>query len=142
MTHDVIVEIGGTPVRLSTEDPALVEILHDRYAGFITDRPAAAPLQLRIHLVSGLVPGADDVHVTRSNGLWRFERSDFMAEWSPETGRGTVRQTLPNPYSIDTVLRILHSVGLVPQRGFLLHAASAIRHGRAFVFSGISEPVT
>jgi len=138
VTRDVIVEIGGTPVRLATEDPAFVEILHSRYAGFITDRPAVPPLHLKIHLVSGLASDAEDVRVTRSDGLWRFERSDFVAEWSPETGRGTVRQTLPNPYSIDTVLRILHSVVLAPQRGFLLHAASAIRHGRAFVFSGVS----
>jgi hypothetical protein len=138
VTPDVVVEIGGTAVRLSTEDPALVEILQGRYAGFITDHPTTVALQLKLHSVSDLVSGADDVRVTRSDGLWRFERSDFVAEWSPDTGQGTVRQALPNPYSIDTVLRILHSVVLAPQRGFLLHAASAIRNGRAFVFSGLS----
>lgn len=48
-----------------------------------------------------------------------------------------VRQT-PNPYSIDSVLRILHSLVLAREGGFLVHAASAVRNGRAFLFSGIS----
>jgi len=134
----IVVEIGGMPVCLTTDDPALVEMLEDRYAGFTTTHPVAEPLQLRIDLVPGLASGADDVRVTRTNGRWLFERSDFVAEWWPQSGQGTLRQALANPYSVDTVLRILHSVTLVPQGGFLLHAASAIRNGRAFVFSGIS----
>jgi hypothetical protein len=48
-----------------------------------------------------------------------------------------VRQTA-NPYSIDAVLRILHSLLLAREGGFLLHAASAIRNRRAFLFSGVS----
>jgi hypothetical protein len=42
------------------------------------------------------------------------------------------------PYSIDTVLRVLHSLLLAERDGFLLHAASAIVGRRAFVFSGVS----
>ena len=60
-----------------------------------------------------------------------------MAEWNPADGRGRVRQTT-NPYSIDAVLRILHSLILARHGGFLLHAAGAIRNGKAFLFSGIS----
>jgi hypothetical protein len=48
-----------------------------------------------------------------------------------------VRQSA-NPYSIDTVLRVLHSLVLSEEGGFLVHAASAIRNGRAFLFSGVS----
>jgi ABC-type molybdenum transport system ATPase subunit/photorepair protein PhrA len=66
-----------------------------------------------------------------------MERGDFRAEWDPETRRGWVRQTA-NPYSIDGVLRILHSLILARQGGFLVHAASAVRNGRAFVFAGVS----
>jgi hypothetical protein len=36
------------------------------------------------------------------------------------------------------VLRILHSLILARTGGFLVHAASAVRHGWAFVFAGIS----
>jgi hypothetical protein len=53
------------------------------------------------------------------------------------TRRGWVRQTL-NPYSTDTALRIIHSLLLAEEGGFLFHAASVVRNGRAFLFAGVS----
>ena len=66
-----------------------------------------------------------------------MERGDFRARWDPRTGRGSVRQNA-NPYSLDSVLRILHSLILAERGGFLLHSASAICDGRAYLFSGVS----
>src|SRR5262249_55942927 len=51
--------------------------------------------------------------------------------------RGGVRQ-YATPYAIDTLLRILHSLVLARAGGVLVHAASAMRGGRAFVFAGVS----
>ena len=53
------------------------------------------------------------------------------------SGRGEIRQSA-NPYSIDAALRILHSLILARQGGLLVHAASAVRNGRAFLFAGVS----
>jgi len=75
--------------------------------------------------------------VRRENGLWKIGRGDFRAEWDPTSGHGWVRQSA-QPYAIDGVLRILHSLVLARQGGFLVHAASAVRNGRAFVFAGES----
>ena len=36
------------------------------------------------------------------------------------------------------MLRIVHSIVLAPQGGLLLHSASAIRNGKAFLFAGVS----
>ena len=66
-----------------------------------------------------------------------LERGDFHARWDPRTGRGRVRQN-SNPYSLDSVLRIVHSLILAERGGFLLHSASAICEGRAYLFSGVS----
>jgi hypothetical protein len=66
-----------------------------------------------------------------------MDRGDFHAEWDPQCQRGWVRQTV-NPYSIDGVLRILHSLLLARSGGFLVHGAGAVRNGRAFIFAGIS----
>ncbi len=55
----------------------------------------------------------------------------------PSAGRGSIRQSA-NPYSIDSVLRIVHTLILAREGGFLLHSAGAIRNGRAFLFSGVS----
>ena len=37
------------------------------------------------------------------------------------------------------MLRIVHTLVLARQGGFLLHSASAIRNGKAFLFAGVSE---
>jgi hypothetical protein len=79
----------------------------------------------------------DDVRVFRSGSRWRLERGDFRAEWDPASRQGRIRQSA-NPYSIDSVLRIVHTLVLARQGGFLLHAASAVREGKAFVFAGAS----
>jgi len=67
-----------------------------------------------------------------------MERGDFRARWNPETHQGRIRQSA-NPYSIDSVLRIVHTLVLARNGGFLLHASSGIRNGKAFLFSGLSE---
>ena len=71
------------------------------------------------------------------SGRWCLDRGDFHAEWSASSARGRIRQTA-NPYSIDAVLRIVHTLLLAKEGGFLVHAASAVRNGRAFIFAGVS----
>jgi hypothetical protein len=94
--------------------------------------------QLEVELVPpGMVSDAEEARVRLEGRRWVMERGDFRAEWDPERRQGWVRQS-PNPYSIDSVLRILHSLLLAREGGFLVHAASAIRNGRAFLFAGVS----
>jgi hypothetical protein len=78
-----------------------------------------------------------DVSVTQRSGRWFMARGDFRAEWDPAARHGRIRQSA-NPYSIDAVLRITHTLVLAKQGGFLLHSASAIRNGKAFLFAGVS----
>jgi len=154
-------------VCLRTESDEFRRMLEARYAGFVpslrdseplaprspgTDVPGAHIPPLRgsgierregFVLEVGLLPdsaigGDEDVRVRRESGRWVVTRGDFRAEWEPERRRGWVRQTA-NPYAIDSVLRILHTLLLAEEGGFLLHAASAIRKGKAFLFSGKSE---
>lgn len=129
------VEIGAIPIALSTSDDQFFHLLQQRYAGFLScSRPE---FELEFELTSGSVSD-DDVHVRHdSDGGWIIERGDFQARWDSRTGRGQVRQN-SNPYSLDSVLRIVHSLVLADRGGFLLHAASAICDGRAYLFSGVS----
>jgi len=138
VTSSIIVEIGEVPVRLSASEPDFLGMMERRYSGFIVSTPSRRPFELTVSVAPGQVSSVEDVQVSRHGTVWRFERGDFSAEWSPESGNGSIRQARMNPYSIDAVLRILHSVLLAPEGGLLLHAASAIRHGRAYVFSGVS----
>jgi hypothetical protein len=130
-----IVEIGRIPISLSTDSPAFRELLLQRYSGFLSSSRPEAMLEFDL-LENGSVSD-DDVRVWRDGTDWRIERGDFRACWNPQTGHGLVKQP-PNPYSLDSVLRIVHSLILAGRGGFLLHAASAICEGRAYLFSGVS----
>jgi hypothetical protein len=120
---------------LSTCDEGFLDLLRQRYAGFLSSsRPE---FELEFDLTSTGTVSDDDVRVRREGGEWLMERGDFQARWDPRTGRGSVRQNA-NPYSLDSVLRILHSLILAERGGFLLHSASAICDGHAYLFSGVS----
>lgn len=137
-SHEIAVEIGGMPILLRTQDPGFRDLLADRYAGF-TAPPERAVFEFDVDLVPASIgmDGDEDARAELRNGEWFLRRGDFLARWNPRHGRGEIRQSA-NPFSIDSVLRIVHTLMLAREGGFLLHAASAIRNGRAFLFSGIS----
>ncbi|MGB9074603.1 MAG: hypothetical protein WCC22_18350 [Terriglobales bacterium] len=130
-----VVEIGGIPISLHTDDAQFLDLLCRRYGGFLSS--ARAEFELDFDLTSAAPVSDEDVRVRRDGPEWLLERGDFRARWDPRTGRGTVRQNL-NPYSLDSVLRIVHSLVLAERGGFLLHAASAVCDHQAYLFSGIS----
>ena len=133
--HSCVVEIGGIPISLSTDSESFRDLLCQRYSGFLSS--SRAEYKLDFELTEKGTVSDDDVLVRREGHEWRIERGDFHAQWDPDSGRGWVKQT-SNPYSLDSVLRILHSLILAARGGFLLHAASAVCEGRAYLFSGVS----
>jgi hypothetical protein len=149
------------PILVRTDSADFAALLEDRYGSFIKPlAPSPQPLApareaclapareaclapareacLDIDLISPrTIEEDEDVSVRLESGRWIIARGDFRAEFDPRTGHGWIRQS-PNPYSIDGVLRILHSLFLAREGGFLVHAASAVRNGRAFLFAGVS----
>jgi hypothetical protein len=138
----VSIEIGGMPIAVRTHDPSFRRLIENRYAGFVGNSPHSQ-LEFDIDLYEpsdGATAGNDRDHeleVKIEAGEWLLRRGDFRARWNPEASRGHIRQSR-SPYAIDAVLRIVHSLILARRGGFLVHAASAIRDGKAFLFSGIS----
>jgi hypothetical protein len=163
--YGVCIDIGEMPILVHTDSAEFAHLLEDRYGSFVVGagpsadasgkgpalgghqggpcRPRRAQeprrvFELEVELVPpGIVSDAEEARVRLEGRRWVMERSDFRAEWDLERRQGCVRQS-PNPYSIDSVLRILHSLVLAREGGFLVHAASAIRNGRAFLFAGAS----
>ncbi len=134
----VAIDIGGVSVLLRTGDPSFRRMLRDRYAGFLTDvSEARFSFDVDLAAASQEIGPDEEVDVRLQHGQWVLCRGDFRAEWDPVAATGRVRQS-PNPYAIDSVLRIVHTLVLARQGGFLVHGASAIRKGRAFVFAGVS----
>lgn len=134
----LVIEIGGMPVRVYTTDLDFLGLLQKRYAGFVSDSKEAE-IEFDVDIQPTYVADPEvDVEVGYRFGRWSLRRGDFLAEWEPAARHGWIRQTA-NPYSIDAVLRIVHTLVLARQGGFLLHSASAIRNGKAFLFAGVSE---
>jgi hypothetical protein len=143
----LVIEVGGVPVRVNMTDPDFLAMLENRYSGFLGSSESAE-VEFDVDLVqpvpvqdSIVQPGFADpnagVRVTQRSGRWSLTRGDFRAEWEPAARRGWIRQSA-NPYSIDAVLRIVHTLVLAKQGGFLLHSASALRNGNVFLFAGAS----
>lgn len=138
MHLSLVIEIGQMPVRINTTDPEFWELLQNRYSGYVRDS-GDAEIEFDVELAPPNPADRDaDVDVKYRFGRWSLTRGDFRAEWDPSARRGWIRQSV-NPYSIDAVLRIVHTLVLARQGGFLLHSASAIRNGKAFLFAGVSE---
>jgi hypothetical protein len=135
--YSVVITIGGVPVRVNTTDANFLDLLHARYAGFVSAE-TRTEFDFDVDLAPPAFADPDaDVSVAHRSGQWFMERGDFRAEWTPATGMGWIHQSA-NPYSIDAVLRIVHTLVLARQGGFLLHSASAVRNGKAFLFAGVS----
>jgi hypothetical protein len=136
--HEVAVDIGGMPIVLRTHDEDFCALVENRYAGFVRP-PTDAPFAFDVNVIQPdrLVSESDELEVRREGGRWRLERGDFRVEWDAQAGQGRILQAR-TPYAIDSVLRILHTLIQASEGGFLLHGASAIRNGRAFLFSGVS----
>jgi hypothetical protein len=133
----VSIEIGGMAIALRTQDPSFHHLIENRYSGFVGTSPDSL-LEFDIDLCELSESSVDDeLEVKIEDGEWRLKRGDFRASWNPETSHGRIRQSC-SPYAIDCVLRIVHTLVLAREGGFLVHAASAIRGGKAFLFSGVS----
>jgi len=136
-TQEVGIAIGELPIAIRSRDARFVAMLRNRYANFRSE-PADASRRLDVTIVPPAPLTVEvDLEVRRDADEWVMKRGDFTARWNPRSRRGSVTQSA-NPYSIDSALRIIHSLELANTDGFLLHSASAIRNGRAFLFSGVS----
>jgi len=133
----VVVEIGGVPIRLHCDNAVFLEQIEERYAGYVSSSSHAG-VDFEIHLAPPDTASGDEaLEVKWESGHWLMKRGDFRAEWNPYSLQGRIEQTI-NPFSLDSVLRIVHTFLLAREGGFLLHASSAIRNGSAFLFSGVS----
>ncbi len=137
-TDAVSIEIGGMTIAVRTNDASFRRLIENRYAGFVGSSPNSN-FEFDIDLLEPSEVSAVDqgLEVKIEAGEWLLKRGDFRASWNPMTSYGHIRQSC-SPYAIDCVLRIVHSLILARQGGFLVHAASAIRGGKAFLFAGVS----
>lgn len=116
--------IGCVPVRLQIPDAQLFGAAMERYGAFA--HATARPLTIALN-------EAAPAEGKLASFGYEFEGAALRA-FSSEVRFDGVK----NQYALDSLLRVLLSWKLLEHQGFLLHAATVIRDGKAFVFTGRS----
>jgi hypothetical protein len=118
------VSIGRLSFRLQFPDESLLQAAKARYASFAGQGSEASCIYVQDHLPVE----AEDCELA-----YEFEGAKLRA-----LGRETRMSGVRNEYALDSLLRVLLSWKLLSYEGFLLHAATIARNGKAFVFPGRS----
>jgi hypothetical protein len=134
--------IAGVSAEIATRDPHVADVVRERYKGFLSGDGAAERPRWRIELdaPTSASPISDDVVVRPDGRPDRFvvSRGDLSGTVDLAERRGTASLATPNEFAVDTFLRIVYSLALVDAGGLIVHAASLMRRGRAFLFCGRS----
>jgi hypothetical protein len=116
--------VGGLSLRLSSKDTALLSAATRRYDGFSATQQERFPI---------LIDPRPSPHAVESVFACDFEGARVEANDHSAQFTGVRHE-----YALDSLLRMLLSWALLREEGFLLHAATVMRNGRAYVFFGRS----
>jgi hypothetical protein len=124
--QQIELSIGRVPLRLHVPDERIFSEASKRYHSFATSQHHPFAIYLRNSFTSN---GASPEFAYNFD-LHQAALRAFTGE-SQFVGAN-------NPYTLDCLLRILLTWMLLPHTGFLLHAATVVRDGRAYLFTGKS----
>jgi hypothetical protein len=131
--------IGGVLTAIAMRDAALADIVRQRYKGFLSSEEPRWRIALDLDtVVPPAVPGDVVVRCDGHPARLAVERGDFSAILDLDRRCGRVALNAPNEFSIDSFLRIAYTLALLDVPGLVVHAASLIRGGKAYLFCGRS----
>ena len=122
------ISIGRVPISLLIPGSNLREKALTRYREFKADGEPGLPVVLRSGAESDVCPAGNN-----PNFSYVLDDASLRLDSSGAEFRGVRHE-----YALDSLIRILLTMVLLPERGFLLHAATVVRNGRAYVFMGRS----
>lgn len=136
MTHvhsseQLNVSIGNVPLRLHIPEEELREKARLRYAHFLGDTRDGLPVFMNRARASTehVIDSSEDCN----EFAYAWENSSLLLSDTQVRFEG-----IRHEYGLDSLIRVLLSVLLTRQQGFLLHAATVVINGRAYVFTGKS----
>jgi len=116
--------IGCVPLRLHVSDARVFSEAQERYRGFGAEEAQPFPIYVQ-----------DSFSENGRNPEFAY---DFEAQHASLRAFSAESQFTgaKNAYALDSLMRILLSWMLLRYAGFLLHAATVVRNGGAYVFTG------
>ena len=125
------ISIGSVPLSLFIREEALLEPATRRYREFRHNSENGFPVVLKKPEVVLKKPEAR----TQESGEFSYLLDDARLILRAQDAEF---HGVRHEYALDSLLRILLTMVLLPQRGFLLHGATVVRDGRAYIFFGRS----
>lgn len=135
---DLLLGIGGLRASIVTDRDEVAALVRSRYEGFLAD--GVPEWRVALGLRPGPLRPLEEVVVTRTPGWRHFvaHRYDFTAEIDLEAREIGAEFFDLDEFSLDSFIRVAWSLALVDAGGVLIHAASLVRDGRAYLFPGPS----
>ena len=122
-TH-VDILIGSLPLRISSEDSSLLSAASKRYRGFGDSQEKRISIKV-------------DREQSESSKEHEFV-CDFEGARVAADANNVHFSGVRHEYALDSLLRMFLSWALLGKQGFLLHAATVVKNGKAYVFVGRS----
>ena len=116
--------IGHVALALRCAGPRLRQPAGNRYAEFRAGSEGALPVHVNGAASPAKVPAEFEYRLEEARVRFDGVEAHFVG--------------VRHEYALDSLLRVLLSWVLLPRMGFLLHAATVERNGRAYVFTGRS----
>jgi len=123
-TRPLHISIGNVSMSLNSSDQPLLQQARIRYRDFPGSRSDG--FQITLNRPANPSPSPPNFEYCLRGSRLRVSHS--KAEFID----------VAHEYALDSLIRILLTVALLPKDGFLLHAASVVREGKAHVFVGRS----
>jgi hypothetical protein len=135
---EVGLALGAFRATVTASEPAVIDATRRRYAGFLVDGPTDWSLRIEVGLPE--TAPRDGVVVKRNGAPDRFDlsRYDFAGRIDLDRRVADVTIAEAHELTLDSFLRVMLSLALLPARGLLVHAASVVRGGRGYLFPGVS----
>lgn len=118
------ISVGGVDMEFCAESEALRQSMAMRYGAFTGGDEDSLRIQV--------LPESPE------SGKQALFACDFEGARVEANRDGTHFLGVRNEYAVDSLLRMYLSWELLNRTGFLLHAATVVREGRAYVFAGRS----
>jgi hypothetical protein len=116
--------------------PEMMRLLARRYAGFFSEGEASWRLDVVIEPHPR--PIESELRAERQGDVVRITRSDVAGTIDLGARRAQASLWRADEIPMDAFLRVLYSLALTEHDGLLVHAASIVRDGRAYLFPGRS----
>src|SRR5438105_3706236 len=99
----IVLEIGGIPIRLLTDDSSFVRMAREAYGPYVG---SGSDIDLTMDFISmdpdKISEEQNDVSVRKNDGRWLVERADFRLDWDPTARSGRISQ-VASIYALDTM---------------------------------------